>query len=380
MSRGSAGGGPGPIPLVDLKTNYLAIEAEVRAAVERVLASGTYIGGPEVEAFEREYAAFSGVKHCVGVANGTDALELVVRAAKLSKDDEVLVPANSFIASALAVERAGAKVRLVDCTWDALIDVEACQARRGPDTRAVMPVHLFGQCAPMEDVGAFAAKHGLAVIEDAAQSQGASRRGTGAGAFGLGAGTSFYPGKNLGAYGDAGAVLTNDDALAKQVRALRNYGSEVKYAHPETGFNSRLDPVQAAVLRVKLKRLADWNERRRAAARHYDELLAGLDEVTRPRTLDGNVHAFHLYVVRLPEAKRDAVLRAMQAAGVGVALHYPTPIHLQGAFAHLGHRPGDFPVAEALSRQMLSLPLFPEISLEQQARVVAALGQALAAA
>jgi len=370
----------GAIPLVDLKTNYLAIEAEVRAAVERVLASGTYIGGPEVEAFEREYAAFAGVKHCVGVANGTDALELLVRAAKLGRHDEVLVPANSFIASALAVERAGAKVRLVDCTWDSLLDVEDCEARRGPDVRAVMPVHLFGQCAPMEAVGAFAGRHGLLVLEDAAQSQGASRHGTGAGAFGLGAGTSFYPGKNLGAYGDAGAVLTQDDALARQVRALRNYGSEVKYSHPETGFNSRLDPVQAAVLRVKLKHLARWNEQRRAAARRYDELLAGLPEVTRPRTLDGNVHAFHLYVVRLPEAKRDGVLQRLQADGVGAALHYPSPIHLQGAFKHLGHRAGDFPVAEALSRQMLSLPLYPELTAEQQARVVDSLKKALAAA
>jgi dTDP-4-amino-4,6-dideoxygalactose transaminase len=368
------------VPLVDLKTNYRSIEAEVRAAVERVLASGLYIGGPEVEAFEREYAAFAGVRHCVGVANGTDALELVVRAARLSAHDEVLVPANSFIASALAVERAGAKVRLVDCTWDSLVDVEACEARMTPDVRAVMPVHLFGQCAPMEAVLALAARRGLTVIEDAAQAQGASRHGTGAGAFGLGAGTSFYPGKNLGAYGDAGAVLTNDDALAKQVRALRNYGSEVKYSHPETGFNSRLDPLQAAVLRVKLAHLADWNERRRVAAQRYDALLAGVEGVTRPVTLDGNVPVFHLYVVRLPEARRDEVLRRLQAAGVGAALHYPTPIHLQGAFRHLGHRAGDFPVAEALSRQMLSLPLYPELTEAQQARVVTALTEALAAA
>jgi dTDP-4-amino-4,6-dideoxygalactose transaminase len=175
-------------------------------------------------------------------------------------------------------------------------------------------------------------------------------------------------------------VLTNDDALAKKVRALRNYGSEVKYSHPEAGFNSRLDPLQAAVLRVKLAHLAGWNAQRRAAAHRYDELLAGLADVERPRTLEGNEHVFHLYVVRLPEAKRESVLRALHAAGVGAALHYPTPIHLQGAFAHLGHRAGDFPVAEALSRQMLSLPLYPEISSEQQARVVDALAQAMATA
>jgi dTDP-4-amino-4,6-dideoxygalactose transaminase len=367
------------IPLVDLNVNYRAIEAEVRAAVERVLSSGTYILGPEVEAFEREYAAFSGVKHCVGVANGTDALELLVRAAGLGADDEVLVPTNSFVASALAVERAGAKVKLVDCTWDALIDVEDCEARRGPSVRAVMPVHLFGQCADMEAVTAYAQAHRLVVLEDAAQAHGAARHGKGAGAFGLGAGTSFYPGKNLGAYGDAGAVLTQDDALAKQVRALRNYGSEVKYVHPEKGFNSRLDPLQAAVLRVKLRHLGAWNAQRRAAARRYDELLAGTPDVTLPSTLPGNVHVFHLYVVRVPEAKRDRVLSSMHADGVGAALHYPTPIHLQGAFKHLGHRPGDFPVAEALSRQMLSLPLFPEITAAQQERVAASLKKAMAA-
>ncbi|MCC6335884.1 MAG: DegT/DnrJ/EryC1/StrS family aminotransferase [Myxococcales bacterium] len=369
----------GAIPLVDLKTNYRSIEAEVRAAVDRVLDSGQYILGPEVETFEREYAAFAGVKHCVGVANGTDAVELVVRAAGLTRHDEVLVPANSFVASALAVERAGAKVKLVDCTWDSLLDVEACEARHGPDVRAVMPVHLFGQCADLEAVAAYAHKHGLVVLEDAAQSQGASRNGRGAGSVGLGAGTSFYPGKNLGAYGDAGAVLTQDDAFARKVRALRNYGSEVKYSHPETGFNSRLDPVQAAVLRVKLKHLGRWNEQRRAAARRYDEFLAGLPEVTRPQTLEGNVHVFHLYVVRLPEAKRDRVLAAMQADGLGVAVHYPAPIHLQGAFKHLGFRAGDFPVAEALARQMVSLPLYPELTVEQQARVVASLKKALTA-
>jgi dTDP-4-amino-4,6-dideoxygalactose transaminase len=254
-----------PIPLVDLQVNFRSIEPEVRAAIDRVLASGTFIGGPEVEAFERAYAAFAHVAHCVGVANGTDAIELVVRAAGLGAADGVLVPANSFVASALGVLRAGARVQLVDCTDDALIDVRSCEARADAGTRAVMPVHLFGQCAPMEDVLALARARGLLVIEDAAQAQGAQRHGRFAGSFGFAAGTSFYPGKNLGAYGDAGAVTTDDEAVARKVRALRNYGSEVKYHHPEAGFNSRLDPLQAAVLGVKLARLAGWNEARRPA-------------------------------------------------------------------------------------------------------------------
>jgi len=366
-----------PIPLVDLTLNFRSIEAEVRAAVDRVLTSGQYIGGPEVEAFERAYATFSGSAHCVGVANGTDAIELMVRAVGFGADDAVLVPANSFVASALGVHRAGARVKLVDCTEDGLIDVASCEARLDPKVAAVLPVHLFGQCAPMEAVLAFARAHGLTVLEDAAQSQGASQNGQAAGTFGRAAATSFYPGKNLGAYGDAGAVLTQDEPLARKLKALRNYGSEVKYFHPELGFNSRLDPLQAAILSVKLRHLADWNGRRAAAARRYDQLLLPLREVRRPRTLEGNVHAWHLYPVRVPAPVRDRVLAALQAQGVGAAVHYPVPIHLQGAFRHLGHRPGDFPVAEAQARELLSLPLYPELTLAQQERVVAALEKAL---
>ncbi len=368
------------IPLVDLKANLATVEADVLEGMRRVLSSTAFILGPDVAQFEKAYAAFVGAKHCVGVANGTDALELLVRAAGLSGRDEVLVPANSFIASALAVQRAHATVRLVDCDDDGLIDLESCAARATPNTKAVMPVHLFGQCAPMEKVEAFAQSHALTVIEDAAQAQGAKRNGRTAGTWGVGAGTSFYPGKNLGAYGDAGAVTTNDDAVAKKIRALRNYGSDVKYVHPETGFNSRLDTVQAVVLNAKLKHLDEWNAARRAAAERYVGLLRGLGDVRLPKVASGNEHIWHLYPVRVPAAVRDTVVKSMQAAGIGVGIHYPVPIHLQGAFAHLGHRATDFPRAEAQAQEMVSLPMYPEITPAQQAQVAETLARALAAA
>lgn len=367
------------IPLVDLKANYLSIEKEVQDAFKRVFDNTSFILGPEVTEFEKEYAAFVGAKHCVGVANGTDALELAVLAVGLAKGDAVLVPANTFIASALGVARAGCEPVLVDCDDDSLIDLASCERALSKRVKAIMPVHLFGQCAPMEKVDALAKAHGLLVIEDAAQAQGAKRNGTTAGAFGLAAGTSFYPGKNLGAFGDAGAVTTSDDAVAKKIRALRNYGSEVKYFHPETGFNSRLDSLQAAVLRVKLRHLAKWNEQRRAAAARYHAMLKGVPDVVLPAAVAGNEHIWHLYAVRVPAARRDAVMKAMQAAGIGVGLHYPVPIHLQGAFKQLGHKAGDFPKAERIAAEMISLPLYPELSSAQQEQVVDALVKALKA-
>jgi dTDP-4-amino-4,6-dideoxygalactose transaminase len=257
-----------------------------------------------------------------------------------------------------------------------LIDVAQIEAKITAKTKAIMPVHLYGQCAPMEEVLAIAKKRGLLVLEDAAQSQGAKRNGVTAGGFGLAAGVSFYPGKNLGAFGDAGGVLTTSDDVAKKIRALRNYGSEVKYHHPETGFNSRLDTLQAVVLNAKLPLLAGWNAARREAAKRYDELLASLSEVTRPRTLAGNEHIWHLYVIEVD--RRDDVLATLNQKGIGAGIHYPVPVHLQGAYAHLGHRKGDFPVAERAAERILSLPMFAEISPEQQVEVVDALKGALA--
>jgi dTDP-4-amino-4,6-dideoxygalactose transaminase len=365
-----------PIPLVDLKAQLRQIEDEVRRGWDRVLENTAFILGAEVAGFESELAAFVGTAHCVGVASGTDAVELAVRAAGIGPGDEVILPANTFIATALGVSRAGATPVLVDQDPDYhLVDVAQVESKITDRTRALMPVHLYGQCADMDAIAALAKKHDLVVLEDAAQAQGAKQDGRSAGTFGLAAGTSFYPGKNLGAFGDAGAIVTDSEALAAKVRALRNYGSDVKYHHPETGFNSRLDALQAVVLRAKLPHLAGWNARRRDAAARYDELLAGVDEVVRPRTRPGNEHIWHLYVVEVD--RRDAVLKHLNERGIGAGIHYPVPIHLQGAYAHLGHREGDFPVAEQKAKRILSLPLFPEITAEQQTEVVAALRDAV---
>jgi len=366
-----------PIPLVDLAWQHREIEAEVRAGFEAVLSSGAFILGPAVAEFEAAYALACEVPHCIGVASGTDALELGLRALGIGAGHEVILPANTFIASALAVVRAGAEPVLVDAEAEhLLIDVAGVAARIGPRTRAVMGVDLFGQLPDMEKLEALAGEAGIALVEDAAQSQGARRHGRAAGSFGAVAGTSFYPAKNLGAYGDAGAVVTRDEEIAARVRRLRNYGSEQKYHHPEIGFNSRLDTLQAVVLKAKLARLAEWNEARRRAAARYDALLADLPGLRRPATLPGNEHVFHLYVVRVPQ--RDRVLAALQAAGVGAGVHYPVPIHLQGAFAGLRHDRGSFPVAECAAEEMISLPLYPGIGVVQQERVASVLRRALA--
>jgi dTDP-4-amino-4,6-dideoxygalactose transaminase len=366
-----------PIPLVDLGAQHRQIADEVAEGLDRVIGETAFILGEEVREFEREYADFLDAPYCLGVASGTDALELALRALGIGPGDEVILPANTFIATALAVARAGATPVLVDCDPDHhLIDPEEVAGRLGPRTRAVMAVHLYGQMAPMEALGEVVDGTEVRLLEDAAQAQGAKRHGRSAGTIAVAAGTSFYPGKNLGAYGDAGAVTTTVEDVARRVAALRNYGSEVKYHHPETGFNSRLDTLQAVVLRAKLRLLPQWNDARREAAGRYDRLLGELEVVTLPETLSGNEHVFHLYVVRVPE--RDQVLRRLNAAGVGAGIHYPVPVHLQGAFGHLGHEPGDFPVTEAAADEVLSLPLFPEIAPEQQEQVADELRRALA--
>jgi dTDP-4-amino-4,6-dideoxygalactose transaminase len=360
------------IPLVDLAAAHAEVAEEVETGFKRIIAETAFIGGAEVAAFEQEYAAFSGLPHCVGVANGTDALELALRAVGAGPGTEVILPANTFIATAEAVARAGARVVLVDCdprTY--LIDTEAALAAVTPATRAIVPVHLYGQLAAVERLRAGLAGREVAIVEDAAQCQGATRHGRGAGADGIAA-TSFYPGKNLGAYGDAGAVVTASAELATTVRTLGSHGGLTKYTHDLVGVNSRLDGLQAVVLRAKLARLADWNARRRAAAARYDELLAGLDVVL-PVTLDGNEHVWHIYCVRV--ANRDEVLSRLHAAGIGAAIHYPVPVHRTGAFAGLG---GSFPNAEAAAPEILSLPIYPQITPDQQARVAEVLAAALA--
>ena len=353
--------------------------AVVGAAIEnelaRLMRGSEFILGERVARFEKAFASFCGARHCAGVANGTDALELAFRALGIGPGDEVLVPANTFAATALAVVRAGAEPRFVDCDAFHLIDVSDAEGRIGPRTKAIVPVHLYGQMAAMEDMTALAGARGLIVVEDAAQAHGASRNGRPPGSDGRAATYSFYPSKNLGAYGDAGAVVTNDDDVDASVRALRNYGSDIKYEHPVAGFNSRLDALQAAVLSAKLPYLDGWNDRRREAAAHYDEMLSDLDDVVVPAVAPGNVHVWHVYVVRVP--RRDAVLASLHEQGVGAGVHYPKPLHLQGAFATLGYEPGDFPAAESAAGEALSLPLYPEITTEQQERVVDALRKAL---
>jgi dTDP-4-amino-4,6-dideoxygalactose transaminase len=365
------------VPLVDLRQQHAAVAAEVAEGWQQVLAQTAFIGGRQVAEFEKEYATFTGAGHCVGVANGTDAIELALRALGVGPGDECILPANTFIATAEAVCRAGATPILVDCADDGtyLVDCAAAEAAVTERTRALIPVHLYGQAAPVERLLGLAGGIGAYVVEDAAQSQGARRNGAAAGTLGHAAATSFYPGKNLGAYGDAGAVLTSSDEVADRVRMMRDHGSPRKYEHAIFGVNSRLDTLQAVVLSAKLRRLNDWNAARRAAAARYDTMLRDCEAVTRPRTLDGNVHVWHLYVVRIPN--RDAVLKELLAAGVGAGIHYPVPVHLTEAFAGLGYAEGAFPVAEKSAAEIISLPLFPEITADQQELVVSALRTAL---
>jgi dTDP-4-amino-4,6-dideoxygalactose transaminase len=364
------------VPLVDLGAQQDEIAAEVETGLKDVFARTSFIGGPAVAEFEQAYARFLGSRNCVGVANGTDALELALRGAGITAGAEVILPTNTFIATAEAVSRIGAVPVLVDVDPDyLLIDPERVAEAVTPRTRAIMPVHLFGQTAFVERLVPVAASCGAVIVEDAAQSQGASRHGRCAGTLGLAAGTSFYPGKNLGAAGDAGAVVTDDDDVAARVRLLSAHGSERKYQHDAVGMNSRLDTIQAVVLNAKLRRLALWNERRRMAAARYQDLLADLPGVELPRTAPGNLDVWHLYVIRVPE--RDRVLAALNEAGIGAGIHYPVPVHLSGAYRGLGLGPGSFPVAERAARGMLSLPIFPHISGTQQQYVADQLQAAL---
>ena len=363
------------VPLVDLQAQMAEILDVVRPRIDQVLRSAAFIGGPEVTDFERAYAAYVQVGHCVGVGNGTDAVELALRAVGIGAGDEVLVPANTFVATAEAVARIGARSVFVDVDDDALVLApEAVKSAATARTRAVIPVHLYGQTAPVDEIASAVAHVDARVVEDAAQSQGARRHGISSGGLGDIAATSFYPGKNLGAAGDAGAVTTNDDVLAARVRSMSSHGSVVKYVHEVVGFNSRLDAVQAVVLRAKLDRLEAWNEARRAAADRYSEMLADVDGVRVPVVLPGNVPVWHLYVVRV--AERDRVLERLQRDGIGAALHYPVPVHLTPAFGGR-HRAGEFPVAEAAAEQILSLPMHPHLTVDDQERVVDSLRRAL---
>jgi len=367
------------VPFLDLAAQQAEIAAEVLPVWERQLAAASFVGGPEIAAFEEEYAEYIGVRHVVGVSNGTDALELAYRAVGIRPGDEIIMPVNTFIATAEAASRIGAVPVFVDVDDEhLLIDPAAVEAAITPRTRAIAPVHLFGQTAPMGLISALAGRHDLWVVEDAAQAQGAAGAAGRAGALGHVAATSFYPGKNLGAAGDAGAVMTDDPDVAARVRTLGAHGSSVKYVHDLVGVNARLDAMQATVLRAKLRRLDGWNAARRAAADRYARLLDGVDGVRLPAVRPGNTDVWHLYVVRVDA--RSEVMAALGDAGIGAGIHYPTPLHLTRAYADAGYRRGEFPVAEAAADRILSLPMFPHLSTQQQERVADALRAAVGAA
>jgi dTDP-4-amino-4,6-dideoxygalactose transaminase len=359
------------VPFLNLQAPYRELQAELDAAWRRVMESGWYILGPEVEAFEREFAAYVGVKYCVGVGNGLDALHLILRAYDIGAGDEVIVPANTYIATWLAVSYAGAvpiPVEPLEPTCN--LDVERLQAAITRRTKAIMVVHLYGQTAEMEAICAVARKHGLKVIEDAAQAHGALYWGRQAGGLGDAAGWSFYPTKNLGALGDAGAVTTNDSILAERIRTLRNYGSQVKYHHLYQGFNSRLDELQAALLRVKLKVLDGWNLRRAQVAARYLEGLKGVDLIL-PCVPQGMQPNWHLFVVR--SKNRDALQAHLRSRGIGTLIHYPVPPHLQPAYRGLGYSAGSFPISERIHREALSLPIGPHLTPQEVDAVIAAI-------
>ncbi len=362
------------IPFLDLRASYLELQAELDAACRRVMSSGWYILGQEVEAFEEEFAAYCGVRHCIGVSNGLDALELILRGYGIGAGDEVIVPANTFIATWLAVSRAGAvPVPVEPGELTLTIRADDVEKAISPRTHAVMPVHLYGQPADMQPICDVARRHGLKVIEDAAQAHGARYRGQRAGGLGDAAGFSFYPGKNLGALGDGGAVVTNDGELAAQIRLLRNYGSQVKYYNEVKGCNARLDALQAAVLRVKLRCLDEWNLRRRRAAERYLNALSHMPHLVLPQVLDDVEPAWHLFVVRHP--RRDELQRHLSCAGIETLIHYPVPPHLSTAYTDLLYVRGDFPRTEKIADSLLSLPIGPHLGTDSQDRIISALAE-----
>jgi dTDP-4-amino-4,6-dideoxygalactose transaminase len=356
---------PSPaVPFLDLTPSHAPVRDAVLADVAELIDRSAFVNGPAVDAFERDFARWCGARRCVGTASGLDALRLALIAAGIQAGDEVLVPANTFIATFEAVRQAGGVPVPVDAgERDLNLDVAAAEAAVGPRTRFVMPVHLYGQMADMAAVRRLAARHGLGVVEDACQAHGASRDGLRPGTAALAAAFSFYPGKNLGAMGDAGALVTADDRLADTVRALREHGQRVKHVHEREGWTSRLDAVQAVVLGRKLPLLHGWNAERRAVAAAYAAELDGVGDLVHPPVPAGSEPVWHLYVVRT--ARPEALAAALAAQGVATGRHYPEPPHLSAAFAWLGHRRGDFPVTEALARQVLSLPVFPGMTPAQ---------------
>lgn len=352
------------VPFVDLKAQYKTIAADVDAAMQRVVANADFILGKDVELFEQEFADFCESKHAVGIDSGTSALELALRAYEIGEGDEVITPSHTFIATACAISYTGARPVLVDvdrATYN--IDAGRIEAAITSRTKAIVPVHLYGQAADLDPILAIARKHNLVVIEDACQAHGAKYKGKRVGAIGDAGCFSFYPGKNLGAYGDAGMVVTNSRETADRIKLLRNYGQPQKYHHIMLGYNRRLDSLQAAVLRVKLGRLDDWNRARQRAASLYNDLLKDADGITTPGDSDDSSHVYHLYVIQHPQ--RDRLMSYLRDKDVQTGLHYPTPIHLQPCYEDLGVSSGALPVSEDVASRVISLPMFAEIIPEQ---------------
>jgi dTDP-4-amino-4,6-dideoxygalactose transaminase len=365
------------VPFLDLKAQYQSIKAEVQDAVTGVIERCQFALGPEVAKFEEEFAGYCGTKHGVAVNSGTSALHLALLAGGIRPGDEVIAPAMTFIATVAPIQYIGARPVLVDIDPQTYtIDVSKLEAAITPKTKAIMPVHLYGQAADLDPILEIAKRHDLLVIEDAAQAHGGEYRGRRVGGFGQMGCFSFYPGKNLGAYGEGGIVTTNDAELARTIRMLRDWGQEKKYQHVLKGYNYRMEGIQGAVLRVKLRHLEAWTEARRANARRYDELLAGA-AVTTPAVRDDVRHVYHIYAIRTPQ--RDALQVALAEREIQSGKHYPDPIHLISAYSDLGHKAGDFPVAEQLGREELSLPMFAELTHDQVRTVAEAVRSQVAA-
>jgi dTDP-4-amino-4,6-dideoxygalactose transaminase len=359
------------IPFVDLKAQYQTIKPEIREAIDEVLESQHFVLGPQVKAFEQAFAAYAGTEHAIGVNTGTSALHLALLAAGIGPGDEVITVPFTFVASVAAIVYTGARPVLVDIDPDSYtIDPARIEAAITPQTRAILPVHLYGQVADMDPILNIARRRGLLVIEDAAQAHGAEYKGRRAGSMGDVGCFSFYPGKNLGAYGEGGAVTTNNPELARTVRLLRDWGAETKYNHILKGYNFRLEEIQAAVLGVKLRHIEAWTEARRARARRYSALLAGTPVVT-PREMDYARHVYHVYAIR--SSDRGSLQRSLNAAGVQTGIHYPVPVHLLPAHADLGYTAGDFPHSERAAAEVLSLPMYAELTDEQLETVAEAL-------
>jgi dTDP-4-amino-4,6-dideoxygalactose transaminase len=364
------------VPFVDLKAQYQLLKGEIDAAIQSVINKTAFVGGPHVQDFEIAFAEKYGVKHCISCANGTDAIYITLKALGIGPGDEVITVANSWISTSETISQAGARPVFVDIDPDYYhIDPQRIEEKISAKTKAIIPVHLFGQPASIDKIKAICDKHGLFLIEDCAQAHFATYKGRKVGTFGIAGTFSFYPGKNLGAYGDAGAIITNDDGVAAKARMFANHGSLRKHQHDMEGINSRMDGIQAAILSVKLRYIDEWNLARNKNALVYNRLLSGIDQIQTPKSREKSFHIFHLYVVR--SEKRDELANSLKSKGIDTGIHYPTALPFMPAYGYLGHKPSDFPIAYKIQNEILSLPMFPELDYEQINYVVGSIKEFL---